>query len=62
MLLTRARAAVSRPCSLVVDGACGTQAVLALHREFFEGPSVCGAAVSGVTVNLPNGNGAAHHN
>ncbi|GIL62599.1 hypothetical protein Vafri_16782 [Volvox africanus] len=27
--------------SLVVDGARGTEAVLALHREFFDGPSVC---------------------
>jgi hypothetical protein len=48
--------------SLVVDGAHGTQAVLALHREFFQGPSVCGSPVAGVTVSLPNGNGAAQHN
>ncbi|GLI62257.1 hypothetical protein VaNZ11_004863 [Volvox africanus] len=27
--------------SLVVDGSRGTEAVLALHREFFDGPSVC---------------------
>ncbi|GLC36554.1 hypothetical protein PLESTB_000161300 [Pleodorina starrii] len=52
--------------SLVVDGARGTEAVLALHREFFDGPSVCaltGARLSqGITVELPNGNGNGSHN
>lgn len=44
--------------SLVVEGARGQEAVRVLHREFFDGPSVCGDVPQGVTVGLPNGNGA----
>ncbi|GFR50737.1 hypothetical protein Agub_g12994 [Astrephomene gubernaculifera] len=33
--------------SLVVDGARGVEAVKALHREFFDGPSVCSKTANG---------------
>ncbi|EFJ51395.1 hypothetical protein VOLCADRAFT_87637, partial [Volvox carteri f. nagariensis] len=55
--------------SLVVDGARGTEAVLALHREFFDGPSVCAITglplAQGIAVGLGgngNGNGNGHSN
>ncbi|KAG2497011.1 hypothetical protein HYH03_005014 [Edaphochlamys debaryana] len=41
--------------SLVVDGDRGVEAVRVLHKEFFDGPSVCNATRSGPTVSLPNG-------
>ncbi|KAG2433287.1 hypothetical protein HXX76_008354 [Chlamydomonas incerta] len=47
--------------SLVVDGARGVEAVQALHREFFDGPSVC-STNAGPTVGLGNGNGNGSHN
>ncbi|KXZ46967.1 hypothetical protein GPECTOR_39g461 [Gonium pectorale] len=43
--------------SLVVDGERGVEAVKLLHKEFFDGPSVCSNTL-GVTVGLgANGNG-----